>query len=84
MSSRVVSRKSVHADIEKYKEVIKVLYIKSMVETLKKNAAKNTKAVKETKEKLKKVVEVEEEEENYDHDEYERRLDEYLDRDYDY
>jgi hypothetical protein len=84
MSSRVISRKSVHADIEKYKEVIKVLYIKSMVETLKKNAAKNTKAVKETKEKLKKVVEVEEEEENYYHDEYERRLDEYLDRDYDY
>jgi gas vesicle protein len=89
MSSRVVSRKSVHAEIEKYKEVIKVLYIKNMVETLKKNAAKNTKAVKETKEKLKKVVEevveeVEEEEENYDHDEYERRLDEYLDRDYDY
>jgi hypothetical protein len=82
MSSRVVSRKSVHAEIEKYKEVIKVLYIKSMVKN--QTVAKNTKAVKETKEKLKKVVEEEEEEENYDHDEYERRLDEYLDRDYDY
>jgi hypothetical protein len=86
MSSRVVSRKSVHAEIEKYKEVIKVLYIKNMVKN--QTVAKNNKGVKETKETLKKIiekiVEKEEEEEDYDQDEYERRLDEYLDRDYDY
>lgn len=76
MSSKVVTKSVKNNAVEKYKQMIKIAYIKQMAAEL---AAKNL--AKQTK-KNTKLAPVEEEE--FDEDEYSRRLDEYFDKDYDY
>ena len=80
MSSKVVTKSVKNTAVEKYKEMIKIAYIKQMAAEL---AAKQLATKQEKTKKNTKLATVEEDE-DFDEDEYSRRLDEYFDNDYDY
>ena len=80
MSSKVVTKSVKNTAVEKYKEMIKIAYIKKMAAEL---AAKQLATKQEKTKKNTKLAPVEEDE-DFDEDEYSRRLDEYFDNDYDY